>query len=92
MPGYYAFAVLWLYSAALYPNLWEKGLPDAFLSLLIGLVIGFILYSFNYPNKRSEYNQGQPSEHLRRRSIELAQDSTKNIKPLTGDEHIRIYL
>jgi hypothetical protein len=71
LPGYYfsatGYVLLFVLGVAVGP-LKEESL----VSLVIGLGVGFGLYSLNLPNKRAVYEKNQPSEHLQKLSHEMS--------------------
>jgi hypothetical protein len=94
VPGYYFLAMLHLYLGALNRNILhalgsEVGL---FMFLIVGLAVGFVFFTLNYPNRRMAYTQGQPSEYLLKRSKELAKEWGSPPIELRDGEHIQLYL
>jgi hypothetical protein len=91
VPGYYSLALFSLY---LIPDR-KSGYLETFPALMIGLVFGFMWYSWDYPNKRRVYNTGLPSGYLLERSKQLAtthknpEIELKSQKP--EQEHIELY-
>lgn len=90
VPGYYFLALVYLYLRILGAH--SQELSESFPSIMLGLALGFILYSWNYPNRRSAYQKGQPSDYLRNRSHLLAEELKKPDVELKPDQHIRLYL
>jgi|SRR5579863_4047505 len=96
IPGYYFLAMLYLYVAALNRE-WIRtfeGETGLFLFLIIGLAVGFIFFTFNWPNRRKAYNTGQPSDYLWKMSCELSKK--QSLPGLELDkknrEHVQLYL
>jgi hypothetical protein len=92
IPGYYSLALIYLYFIA---DKKLSGYTETFPVLMIGLALGFIFYSWDYPNKRHVYNTGLPSNYLLKRSKDLAitrnkpEIELKSQKP--EQEHIEFY-
>jgi len=59
IPGYYSLALIYLYVASLDRSL--LSFAESFPSIMIGLGLGFVFYSWNYPNKRRVYQSGSPA-------------------------------
>jgi hypothetical protein len=95
IPGYYTLALFYLYLAALNGRFLTYGLADSLLTLVFGLGAGFVLNSFNYPNRRAVYKKDQPSEHLRKISQRLSEELKRpeiELKTTEVDrEHVRLY-
>lgn len=91
LPGYYFSATAYV----LLPLLGvEVGSPkeESLISLILGLAVGFVLYSLNLPNKRAVYSREQPSEHLRKLSLDLSQELHRPDLKLSGFRAIGTYL
>ena len=89
IPGYYFLAMFYLYVGALNRQ-WLQGLGGEvglFLFLIIGLAVGFVFFTFNWPNRRKAYNTGQPSEYLWQMSSSSGFELNKK-----RSEHIQLYL
>jgi hypothetical protein len=96
IPGYYCLAMLYLYLAAL-DREWVRAFEGEMglsLFLIIGLAVGFIFFTFNWPNRRKAYNTGQPSEYLWQLSKQLAEQLGSPGIELNrkSSEHVQLYL
>lgn len=96
IPGYYFLATFYLYIGALNKD-WLQALGGEVglsLFLIIGLAVGFIFFTFNWPNRRKAYNTGQPSEHLWKLSCELSKKPGSSSIELDKKklEHVQLYL
>jgi hypothetical protein len=96
VPGYYFLAMFYLYIGALKREWLESlgGEVGLTLFLIVGLAVGFVLFTFNWPTRRKAYNTGLPSEYLWKRSLQLADElgSQKIELNKKTSEHVQLYL
>jgi len=89
IPGYYSLAAIYLFLTTLGGR--PLGVADSFPLIMAGLVLGFILYAWDFPNKRAVYNKGQPSGYLLDLSKQLATKLNRPNIELKYDERTRLY-
>lgn len=96
VPGYYFLAMVCLYARAANLQALQNLSSDVsfFLFIMVGLAIGFVFFTFNYPNRRDAYREGLPSDHLWKFSHEQAAklQSPKIALDKSQNEHVQLYL
>jgi hypothetical protein len=91
LPGYYFSATAYVFLSVLGASVGPLK-EESLVSLVVGLGVGFGLYSLNLPNKLRVYNKDQPSEHLRKFSHEIAEKLHRPEIQLTKFQAVGTYL
>ena len=91
LPGYYFSATAYLFLSVFGVSVGSLR-EESLVSLIVGLGVGFGLYSLNLPNKRRVYNSNQPSQHLRKFSQELSNQLGRPEIALSDFQAVGTYL